>query len=81
MFNAPAHFMPPPPYVQGVPSFWTCPFCGGEFGQPHEIEPYNGSPNFWQVGCITCRACGPKASSIQEAIDKWNKRIEAKEIT
>jgi hypothetical protein len=81
MNKPPAHFMPPPPPMMGVPSFWTCPFCGAEFGQPVELQPWDGGPNFWFVRCLTCNGAGPEGNTVNDAINKWNTRIEAREIT
>ena len=66
-----------------------CPFCGA----PHyDLETgYVNSPDAWwdsglrgeRYGYVMCFSCGVivKASSLTEAIDKWNTRPEQKPKT
>jgi hypothetical protein len=83
MFKPPAHFMPGPPPVMGVPSFWTCPFCNGEFGQPFQFIPNNPNSDseYHFIECIQCQARGPHKPTYEAALAAWNSRVVAYEVT
>ena len=48
----------------------NCPFCGGK---TKVYEEYDGK---WIVECMICFSRNWRQNSKQEAIDKWNRRVE-----
>lgn len=49
-----------------------CPFCGNEF-----LNSYSSMKGFY-VACAACGTDGPSGNNIEEAKEKWNKRIAFK---
>lgn len=56
-----------------------CPFCGSRLIGFREI---NGGPGIgvdsYVIKCTVCRAEGPNATPIKEAVKKWNERYNEK---
>jgi len=51
-----------------------CPFCWEEenIGY-HTLVGTGGIATTFQVGCLRCRAHGPQAKTIDEAVGLWNR--------
>lgn len=81
--NTPAHFMPAQPAFMGVPSFWTCPFCNCEFGQPLQFVPNNPNEQsaYHFIQCVDCKSSGPHKPTYEEALAAWNGRAITHEVT
>jgi len=51
-----------------MPDLKPCPFCG-----PGKINIYENHYHAW-TECNNCRARGPIAKTLVEAIELWNER-------
>ena len=59
-----------------------CPFCGDKKDFP-SVESHHNYDNFhdkyhysYYVWCSICKVDGPIMDSTDEAVEKWNKRID-----
>ena len=50
-----------------------CPFCGNQDTHVRWCDD-DGVGDWAAVGCLNCGAEGPASNSLQEAVEKWNKR-------
>lgn len=50
-----------------------CPFCGSE---DLRVENDKREDPWWQISCFTCGALGPSADSSQDAVERWNLRMD-----
>jgi Lar family restriction alleviation protein len=52
----------------------VCPFCGSNKLKPRStLDDFD--LEFAYVECLQCHAMGPEAESIEDAIQKWNRRF------
>ena len=51
-----------------------CPFCGGTDAEVDAHKTFTGDV-FWSVGCPDCGVWNECASSKEEAVALWNRRI------
>jgi Lar family restriction alleviation protein len=52
-----------------------CPFCGCENVQVSSYPLFNGEQRY-AVICVGCLTSLSKSASRQEAVDRWNRRID-----
>lgn len=53
----------------------ACPFCGGLAESRRYYDSYKGTRYF--IECIQCGATSGHRPTEENAIDKWNTRVEA----
>ena len=52
-----------------------CPFCGTEVSS-FDILDYMRCPIAYQIDCGGCRATSGAYSTIEKAVDAWNRRTK-----
>ena len=60
-------------YVQEMTELKPCPFCGCD-AEGLETMPLGDDGSCAYVYCYGCGGQGPDGTTLEEAVQKWNKR-------